>query len=192
VGARTLVAVERRDGRYDLHHSQWGGEHLDRLSTMESGDAPPELVDPEPIDTAVPVRRLLSVLDPRAHEAVVVVGETTESYLVCWLGIETSRESGSAPAADAREEGSSAFTGDATAAVSRTDDVTALVPWTDEAATARLRRFLRITKDTLGDAVDAGLVPAWLATAYLAVRLARHPASSDEALWLPDGVVSVE
>jgi len=183
VGARTLVAVERRDGRYDLHHSQWGGEHLDRLSTVESGDElAPELVDPEPICTLVPVQRLLSALDPRAHEAVVVVGETTETYLVCWLGVETSRESGSAPAATTRDECSSAFTGDATA----------LVPWTDDATTARLRRFLRTTKDVLGDAVDAGLVPGWLATAYLAVRLARQPDSPDNVLWLPTGGAIVQ
>lgn len=183
MGARTLVAVERRDGRYDLHHSQWGGEHLDRLSAMDRGDGlSPGLVDPNPVCSAVPVQRLLPALKPRAHEAVVVVDETTETYLVCWLGIETSRESESAPSAEAREGCSSAFTG----------DVTALVPWTDDATAARLRRFLRITKDVLGDAVDAGLVPAWLAAAYLAVRLARHPDSPDDILWLPRGGANVE
>lgn len=164
MGARTLVAVERDAGGYDLHRSQWGGEHVDRLvALLRAGEVPPDLVDAGAFRAGVSAGELLDSLDPREYEAFVVADGQTEAYLVCRLGIETGREAGDEPAA--------------------------LVPWSGEAAAERLRRFVRTAKEVLGDAVDAGLMPAPAATRYLAVRIARHPDTpdSDAILWLRGG-----
>ncbi len=176
-----MVAVARPDGRYDCYHSQWGGEHLDRLVAWAWADGvPPDLVDPEPVRTAVPADRVLARIDPRGYEALVAVAVdgAVEAYLVCWPGIETGQQTGT----DAATAGSRTD-----AAASFVRDAAVLVPWTDAATAARLRRFSRIAKGVLGDAVDARLLPAWMATAYLAVRLARHPDVCDAFLWLPPG-----
>ncbi|ELZ22472.1 hypothetical protein C475_18208 [Halosimplex carlsbadense 2-9-1] len=175
MGARTLVAIERDADGYDLHRSQWGGEHVDRLVDLVRADeAPPDLVDPEPFRSGVSADELLDSLDPREFEAFVVADDRTEAYLVCRLGIETGRE---------------AATADDDAVAATGTESAALVPWPGEAAAERLRRFVRTAKDLLGDAVDAGLVPAPAATQYLAVRIARHPDTPDPAaiLWVEGG-----
>ncbi|QLH82882.1 DUF6735 family protein [Halosimplex pelagicum] len=180
MGARTLVAVERDAGGYDLHRSQWGGEHVDRLVDLVRADeAPPDLVDPVPFRSGASADELLDSLDPREYEAFVVADDRTEAYLVCRLGIETGRESATAVAGTATDAG----------AATDVADAAALVPWPGEAAAERLRRFVRTAKDVLGDAVDAGLVPAPAATQYLAVRVARHPDTpdTDAILWLDGG-----
>ncbi|MFB6139419.1 MAG: DUF6735 family protein [Halosimplex sp.] len=178
MGARTLVAVERPDGRYDCYRTQWGGEQLDRLvASARAGELPPGLVDPEPVRSAVPADRVLAALDPLEYEALVAVGETVAAYLVVRLGIETSREAAADAAADSGSDGPPAFVRDAAG----------LVPWTDAAAATRLRRFFRTAKDVLGDAVDAELLSEPVAVGYLAVRLVRHPDVSGGILWVPGG-----
>ncbi|WP_135364228.1 DUF6735 family protein [Halosimplex halophilum] len=179
MGARTLVAVERDADGYDLHRSQWGGEHVDRLVALVRADeAPPDLVDPEPFRSGASVEELLDSLDPREFEVLVVAGDRTEAFLVPRLAIETGRRYGTASGAATDRETPS------------TDaEPSALVPWPGEAAAERIRRFLRTAKDVLGDAVDAGLVPAPAATRYLAVRVARHPDTldPDAILWIDGG-----
>ncbi|WP_436932336.1 DUF6735 family protein [Halosimplex halobium] len=179
MGARTLVAVERDAGGYDLHRSQWGGEHVDRLVALVRADeAPPDLVDPEPFRSGASAEAVLDSLDPREFEAFVVADGRTEAFLVPRLGIETGRQPGSPARADTDRK-------------TRSTDAepAALVPWPGEAAAERIRRFLRTAKDVLGDAVDAGLVPAPAATRYLAVRVARHPDTpdADAVLWIDGG-----
>ncbi len=180
-----MVAVARPDGRYDCYHSQWGGEHLDRLVAWAWDDGvPPDLVDPEPVHTAVPADRVLARIDSRGYEALVAVAVdgAVEAYLVCRPGIETGRPTGTGAAtAGTRDDAAASFVRDAAV----------LVPWTDAAAAARIRRFSRTAKEILGDAVDAGLLSAWLATAYLAVRLTRHPDVRSEIIWLPLGGATV-
>ncbi|WP_123532956.1 DUF6735 family protein [Halosimplex salinum] len=177
MGARTLVAVERPNGRYDCYHSQWGGQHLDRLVGLLRVDGlPPTLADAGPVETAVPADRVLALLDPREYEALVVDGGSVEAYLVCWLGVEPLQHTGRADTAGTPADEATAFVRDA-----------ALVPWTDAATATRLRRFLRTAKDVLGDAVDAGLLSAPAATASLRIRLAGHPDVPADTLWLPVG-----
>ncbi|QPV63736.1 hypothetical protein I7X12_03640 [Halosimplex litoreum] len=179
MGARTLVAVERDAGGYDLHRSQWGGECLDRLVDLVRADeAPPDLVDPEPFRSGASVDELLGSLDPREYEALVVADDRTEAYLVYRLGIETGRE-----AATADDDAVAATGVDGVTAA----ETAALVPWPGEAGGERLRRFVRTAKEVLGDAVDAGLLSAPGATRYLAVRLARHPETPD-----CDGIVWID
>ncbi|QLH77607.1 hypothetical protein HZS55_09990 [Halosimplex rubrum] len=185
MGARTLVAVERDAGGYDLHRSQWGGEHVDRLvDLIRVDEAPPDLVDPEPFRAGASVDELLDSLDPREYEAFVVADDRTEAYLVCRLDIETGREAATAVARDVTDADTTVDADGPTVA-----DAAALVPWPGEAAAERLRRFVRTAKDVLGDAVDAGLVPAPAATRYLAVRIARHPDTpdGDAILWIDGG-----
>lgn len=78
VGQRTLVAVERDDGRYDYCHRP-----VDRAGPAAS----PRVRDP-PEGTAVGPDGLLGTLDPRDHDWLVVVGERTERFAVLWLGLE--------------------------------------------------------------------------------------------------------
>jgi len=181
VGARTLVAVGRDADGYDLHRSQWGGEHVDRLvDLIRADEAPPDLVDPEPLRSGVSAGALLDSLDPREYEAFVVADGRTEAYLVCRLGIETGREAATADGDAVTATAADGATG---------AEPAALVPWPGEAAAGRLRRFVRTAKDVLGDAVDAGLVPAPAATQYLAVRVARHPDTpdADAIVWIDGG-----
>lgn len=175
-----MVAVARPDGRYDCYHSQWGGEHLDRLvASVRDGGAPPDLVDPDPVSTAVPAGRVLDRLGSRGYEALVAADGAVEAFLVCRPGIETGRPPDADGPAETRTEPAASFVRDAVV----------LVPWTDEATAARVRRFSRTAKEVLGDAVDAGLLPAWAATGYLPVRLTRHPDVRDEIVWFPSGVI---
>ena len=179
MGARTLVAVERDDGGYDLHRSQWGGEHVDRLvALLRAGEVPPDLVDPAPLRSGVAADAVLDSLDPREYEVFVAAADRTEAFLVCRLGIETGRTF---------EGADDPTVGDATTVAAV--EAAALVPWPGEAAAERLRRFVRTAKEVLGDAVDAGLVPAPAATRYLAVRIARHPDTPDPdaIVWLDGG-----
>ncbi len=173
-----MVAVARPDGRYDCYHSQWGGEHLDRLvASVRDGEVPPDLVDPDSVDTTVPTSRVLDRLGSRGYEALVAADGTVEAFLVCRPGIETGRQPDAEAPAGTRDDAAASFVRDAVV----------LVPRTDAAAAARIRRFSRTAKGVLGDAVDAGLLPEWMATAYLAVRLARHPDVRDPILWIPRG-----
>lgn len=164
MGARALVALERPDGRYDLYHTQWGGERVDRLvSLVRAGEVPTDLVDTDPLDTGVHTEQVLAPVDTREYEAVVVGGERPDAYLVCRVAVDSD---------------------------SRAERSTALVPYSDRMAAERIRQFLRTTRDVLGDAVEAGLVPASVATGYVAARLARHPdtpVDGEEILWLSPG-----
>lgn len=176
MGARTLVAVEGPEGRYDCYHSQWGGEHLEWL--LEQGpldDGATRLVDEEPTRTGIPADRVLSMVESQVYEALVVRegADHVEVYIVCRLGIETARAPGATNRRSSADE--------APTAPSR--HALALVPWTDATAAARLRRFSRIGEGILGDAIDAGLLPAWLASAYFGVRLARISDCPDRILW---------
>lgn len=176
MGARTLVAVEGPERRYDCYHSQWGGEHLEWL--LKQGpldDGPTGLVDEEPTLTGIPADRVLSVVESRTDDALVVQAgdDRVEAYVVCRLDIVT----GPGP-----DPGNTRCDADQ-APMARICRAIALVPWTDATAAARLRRLLRIGKGILGDAVDAGLIPAWLASAYLGVRLARISDAPDRILW---------
>ncbi len=176
-----MVAVARPDGRYDCYHSQWGGKHLDRLvARARNGEVPPDFVDSEPVRTAVPVDRVFARIDSRGYEALVAVAVdgAVEAYLVCRPGIETGRRTGP----DAATAGPPTD-----AAASFVRGAAVLVPWTDAATAARIRRFSRTAKEVLGDAVDAGLLSPQLATAYLLVRLTRHPDVRDELVWFPPG-----
>jgi len=148
VGHRALVAVERDDGRFDCYRSQWGGRvavDADPTTVVERTVA----ANP-PLATAVPVTRVIALLDSRTDEALVVrSGEETTPYLVRWLGVPTTGGDGPGP--------------------------TVLVPVEDPATADRLDCTLRTAKGILGDAVDAGLVSRRLAVGYLVTLVARHP-----------------
>ena len=87
---RALVAVERGDGRYDVHYSRGGGadERLERLGRPDAGRAR-ELLDGPPIERGLPFEAMLAdLLDPIVHEALVVVapdGEATPYVVVPYL-----------------------------------------------------------------------------------------------------------
>ena len=176
MGARTLVAVEGPNGRYDCYHSQWGGEHLEWLLSEEPlHDGSTRLVDEEPTHTGIPAERVLSIVDSHAYESLVVRegDDHLDAYLVCRLAIETGRGSDATTRQSAANERSEGPNGPAIA----------LVPWPGPRPASRLRRFSRIAKGILGDAVEVDLLPAWLASAYLGVRLARHPDCTDQIRW---------
>lgn len=167
MGHRALVAVERSNGRYDLHRSRWGADQLRLLRRLDP-DAPLErdLVDPEPLCSGATAATTLDLLDPVEYEALFAVDRAgVTAYQVIALS----------PAL-------------ATVPDDRRASPSALVPVDDAATAARLRRFCRATKAVLGDAVDAGLLTEGMAIGYLRARLAAHPdVRTDEVIWLPGG-----
>lgn len=174
MGHRALVAFERPDGRYDLHHSQWGADELQLLATLERLDGratPAEApgVHAEPILACVSTAVVLDFLDPREYEALFVVGDDVAAYLVLWLGLEAETAPWDRTPASLVRNGA------------------ALVPVADPETGPRVRQFVRITKEVLGDAVAAGILPAWMAVSYLGSRLARRPLIPAETIWLPLG-----
>lgn len=164
---RALVTVERPDGRYDCYRARWGG-----LTVFERGGAASVVADAvagSPLERGASVRSVLAALDPPLDEAFLVrdaAGRIT-TYLVCWLGLQTS-----------------------VADVASRRAPTALVPVTDSDTARELDCVVRTLKGVLGDAVDAGLLPGWLARGYLVVAVARHPAVAGDAVWFDQGVTA--
>lgn len=87
---RALVAYRRRDGRFDVHTSRWGG---DRLATaIGSGrpfGTPPVSVDRDPLATGLAPDAVLTALDP-VHETLVAVSPRYEAtpYLSCSMALD--------------------------------------------------------------------------------------------------------
>lgn len=160
MGHRALVAVERHGGEFDCYRSQWTGVGPD------DGD-PAAAVDRivaagRPLASGASVSRVLDLLAPRSDEALLVraAGHTTR-YLVRWLGVPTAHDG---------------------------DGPVVLVPTTGFDVVERLDCTLRTAKGVLGDAVDAGLLPRWMAVGYLATMVTRHPDVPEDSIWLPTEV----
>jgi hypothetical protein len=156
VGHRTLVAVERRAGEFDCYRSRWGGV---APATDPAGDIAATVARVPPLARAASVSHVLCHIAPRTDETLLVRSLAgVESFLVRWLGVPTSDGDGTAPAI--------------------------LVPVDDQAAVERIDCALRTATGVLGDAVDAGLCPQWIAVGYLARFATRHPDIPDETVWL--------
>ena len=86
---RSVVAVEREDGRYDLSEVRGAilaHEHSAAFERAVAGDCPP--IDRHTLATGVRVDRLTEYVDPGRHEALSVVSRdgTADSSLVLWFG----------------------------------------------------------------------------------------------------------
>lgn len=157
MGHRALVAVERPGGEFDCYRSQWAGGGPDDGDPVAAVDA--TVAGQRPLATGASVSRVLDLLAPRSDEALLVrSGDHTTRYLVRWLGVPTAHDDGDGPMV--------------------------LVPTTDADAVDRLDCTLQTAKGILGDAVDAGLIPHWMAVGYLATTVARHPDVPGDTIWL--------
>lgn len=109
MGHRALIALARRDGRYDLRESQWGGEDLrppDPEATVSlAGDVPGERVLPDHADPwryealfvqresvrGYRVRPLGWDLDPPTRGAIVAVSPADDAAFRTWFRTTKSR-----------------------------------------------------------------------------------------------------
>lgn len=160
MGHRALVAVEDADGRYSCYRSQWGG--LAAFGSVPPPAVVAEASDHTPLARDLDAAGVLESLDRRSDEALFVdaVAGGVRTYLVCRLGVPTAR-------------GDPCGVGP-----------TALVPVTDPATAREIECVHRTLSAVLGDAVDAGLVTAEAAVAYLGTAMAGHPDVTGETLWL--------
>ena len=164
MGHRALVAVETRPGRYACYRSQWGGRALGERSRSPESVVSAAVAERGDDGSALAV---LDALDPRDHEALFVarLDGDVEQFLVIWLGLVLA-DGVVAPGSSVPVEGA------------------ALVPVADRAVARRLATWLRVAKDVLGDAVDAGALSPAAAALALRELLARHPEVPPETLWL--------
>lgn len=162
---RALVAVARGDGRYDVHYSHDGGadERLEPLVPV-GARPPPDLLEGPPVARGVTFEALLADhLDPFEHEAIVVLRDDGEvvPHVVLPYVLATS---------DGLVE--SAHRGVALALAG--PDGAPLRP-------AYVRGWFHGTTEVLGEAVDAGLLSATEAFAWLDDAV-RRLAGDDRAL----------
>lgn len=88
---RALVAYERRDGRYDVHTSRWGGLDCRLARTITATDPyAGRDVDPTPRVVARPFQDVVTMVDPARHETLyrVSVEYSVDTYLPLWFGLE--------------------------------------------------------------------------------------------------------
>jgi hypothetical protein len=171
VGHRTLVAVERADGRFDCYRSQWstvaalGADPAAIVESVPAGE--------RPVASGVCVDRVLGLLDPVSDERLLVrTHGSVTPYRVRPLDV---------PAAETADPGDTQLAASGAPVV--------LLPAPDRDAVERLDVALRTAKGILGDAVDAGLVSQAAAERYLVAFVGRHPDLPDGALWLTPGEV---
>ena len=174
MGHRALVAVERDPGQFDCYRSQWGG--LAVCEADPTATVAEVVADERPFAVGVSAQGVLSLLDPRSEEALLVrtrVGLST--YLVRRLDVPTvaagGDDSGSAPVRPAS---------------------IVLVPASDSRLVERFDVTLRTAKGVLGDAVDAGLFTRTVAERYLEALVARHPDVPGGAVWLTPAAVRTD
>ena len=86
---RTVVAVERPDGHYDVSEVRGtvlAHEHAEPFRRVVAGDCPP--IERRPLAEAVSDAALADHVDPGRHERLSVVARDGHvgSYLVLWFG----------------------------------------------------------------------------------------------------------
>ncbi|WP_331236213.1 DUF6735 family protein [Natronorarus salvus] len=111
---RTVVAVERADGRYDVSEvpgTVLAHEHVETFRRAVVGDCPP--VERRALAEAVSDAALTDHVDPGRHEALSVVARdgAVGSYLVLWFGaaLGTGTDDGALVSYDPGERADEAY-----------------------------------------------------------------------------------
>ena len=172
MGHRTLVAVEIASGRYALGRVQWGGELLDCDDRRLAARATRLVAERDPPVTKCDARAVLDAVKPFSDELLVIVdsqGRPTR-FLVCSLSVPIRR--------------------DPTGVGRGTSGQCVLVEVPDGDAARQVRIGRRTLDGGLGDAVDAGLLPTWLAAGYVGHWLASHPDTVGAPIWLATRVAA--
>jgi len=142
---RAVLARVRRDGRYDVDRSRWGGTNQ-ALTAVFGGTPPGRLPDVtwRRWQTGVRFPALVDSIDYLSTSLCYRVADETRAFLACWFGLPLVDESAHRTAG-------------ALVAVRSTDDA------------RRFRRRLRRLKGALADALAGGLLPA-TAVPFVLVR----------------------